>query len=212
MSIDQQQLYPLLSVIVLVWGLLDCFFGYRIFKITILFWGAIAGGILGAAAATQLSPEISVMLIGLVIGALIGAGLAFALYLVMVFLMGLCCGFALAALLLPQQQSWIILVCGLVFGVLGGWLALKVQRGVLIVATAMLGSLRAVLAAMYFTHHLDWSYYFSGHPEQLSALLEVHTWLLPVVLGLAIIGILAQSGQGEKSEARERSSDGKKRK
>lgn len=50
MHIDAD-LYPWFSVAALVWGLLDCFFGYRIFKLTVTLLGAIAGALLAQMAA-----------------------------------------------------------------------------------------------------------------------------------------------------------------
>jgi len=48
---DHADLYPWISLGAIVWGLLDVFFGYRIFKVTL----AAVGGLIGLAAAHGLA-------------------------------------------------------------------------------------------------------------------------------------------------------------
>jgi hypothetical protein len=207
------ELYPWLSAFFLIWGLLDCFFGYRIFRITIIFWGAVLGGFLGIAASGALESNPAAIWIGLGVGALVGGALAFFLYLVMVFLAGLSFGIMTGVVLLQEQAAWIAWGSGLALGLLCGWLALKLQRVALILITALAGALRAVVAAMYFTHQIDWNYYLTQHPEQLPALWDAHPWLAPVVIGVATLGALAQFGvEDDPAPADRTNGSGKKRK
>lgn len=203
---DLRELYPWISAGAVVWGVLDVFFGYRIFKITLALVGALIGLGAGQALAGLLGAAGTGEAVGMVIGAMLGAGLAFLLYLAAVFVAGFGFGVTLGVLLLSQQSQAVILVAGLVLGVIGGFLAVKVQRVLIVLATALLGSFRAVLALSYFTSQLDWLFYFR-QPAQMPALLEGNGWMFPSILVLAAIGTVAQlelgGGAPKKRDAEE---------
>jgi len=184
-------LYPWFSVAALVWGLLDCFFGYKVFKLTLALLGAVAGGILAQAGAHAVGLGNGAELAALIVGALAGAGLAFLLYIAGVFVAGFLFGATLALLLLSHFHPMVVLLSAVIVGIIGGIAAVKLQRVVIILATALTGAFRAVLALMYFTSQLDWAYYFSD-PRHLPALMDANAWLLPAVLVLAAVGAIAQ--------------------
>jgi hypothetical protein len=87
----------------------------------------------------------------------------------------------------------VALLTGLVLGVVGGFVAVKIQKVLLILATALLGAFRTMAAIMYFTHKIDWMYYFQ-RPQQIPALIDSNNWLLPAVLTLAAVGSFVQFG------------------
>lgn len=184
-------LYPWISAGAIAWGLLDVFFGYRIFKVTL----AVVGGLLGLAAGHTLANAAGfgpgAQVAALVVGALLGAGLAFLLYIAAVFVAGFGFGATLGLLLLSNYHHMVALLTGAVLGVIGGFLAVKVQRILIVLSTALLGSFRAVLALSYFTSQLDWLYYFR-QPDQLPALIEGNGWMFPSILALAAVGVIAQ--------------------
>ena len=189
----------------MAWGLLDCFFGYRIFKVTVTFWGIVVGAIFGQAAGEALGMGLPGEIGGTIVGALLGGGLAFMLYLAAVFLAGFLFGVTLGMLLLANYNQNVALMGGCVMGLVGGIAALYLQKLVLILATALVGSFWTLVAAMYFTQHLDWLYYVQ-EPRQIPALIEGNSWLLPGVLILAAIGAIAQFelrslGSGKKNSA-----------
>lgn len=196
---DLNEFYPWISAGAIVWGLLDVFFGYRIFKITL----AVVGGLIGLGAAHALagvlgsSPVVATAL--LVVGAMLGAALAFLLYLAAVFVAGFGFGATLALLLLASQPPVVSLIAGIVLGIIGGFLAVKAQRILIVLSTSLLGSFRAVLALTYFTSQIDWLFYFR-QPDQLSALLEGNGWIFPSVLALAAVGVVAQLELGKSKE------------
>lgn len=194
------ELYPWISAGALAWGVLDCFYGYRVFKVTLAVVGGLAGAILGQAAAVALGLGSAWELGGLIIGGLLGAGLAFFAFLVGVFLAGFGFGATLGMLLLANYNHMVALLSGLVLGVVGGVAAIKLQRVLLILSTALLGAFRAVIALAFFTSRLDWLYYLR-QPEQLPALIENRPWMLPSILALAVVGVLVQFGLGDKSGA-----------
>lgn len=206
----EPELYPWFSIAALVWGLLDCFFGYRIFKITVGLLGAVIGAILGQMAARATGLGAGWELGALAAGALLGAGLAFLLYLVGVFLSGFSFGAVLAMLLLAHFDRMVALLGALVVGIVGGVAAVKLQRVVIILATALTGSFRAVLALMYFTTQLDWPFYFS-QPQQLPALIDTNGWVLPAVLVLAAVGSIAQFEVGGGKGGKASGGDSKKK-
>ena len=193
MRIDPE-LYPWLSVCLIAWGLLDCFLGYRVFKATVAVWGVILGACIGHAAAVALGLMLTGQIGGAVIGALLGTGVAFMLYLAAVFIAGLFFGLTLGLLLFSNYNPNMALLAGCGLGLVSGFVAIKLQKVLLILATALLGSFRALLALMYFTHQTDWAFYLLQQPRQIPALIDNTPWLLPVTLTLAVAGALSQFG------------------
>jgi len=192
---DLASLYPWISAGALAWGVLDVFFGYRIFKVTLAIVGGLIGVVLGQAAATALALGPGGQIAAMVVGALLGAGLAFLLYIAAVFVAGFGFGATLGMLLLANFHHMVALLTGLVLGVIGGFLAVKVQRILIILSTALLGSFRAILALSFFTNQIDWLFYFK-QPDQMPALIDGNRWMFPSILALAAVGVFAQLGFG----------------
>ena len=188
---DLTELYPWISAGVMAWGVLDVFFGYHIFKVTLAIFGGLIGVLLGQAAATALALGPGLEIAGMVVGALLGAGLAYLLYIVAVFVAGFGFGATLGILLLANYHHMVALLTGLVLGVIGGFLAVKVQRILIILSTSLLGSFRAVLALSYFTSQIDWLFYFK-QPDQIPALIDGNHWMFPSILAFAAVGVIAQ--------------------
>ena len=192
---DLADLYPWISAGAMAWGVLDVFFGYRIFKVTLAIVGGLIGVVLGQAAATALALGPGGQIAAMVVGALLGAGLAFLLYIAAVFVAGFGFGATLGMLLLANFHHMVALLTGLVLGVIGGFLAVKMQRILIILSTSLLGSFRAVLALSYFTSQIDWLFYFK-QPDQMPALIDGNRWMFPSILALAAVGVFAQLGFG----------------
>jgi hypothetical protein len=189
------ELYPWISVAFLTWGLLDCFLGYKVFKVTLGLLGALVGAAIGRAVGLQLDLGLGWEITCLAVGAILGGFTAFFLYLAAVFLAGFGFGATLGVLLLAQQHQMVALGVGAVLGLAGGFLAIKIQRALLILATALLGSFRAVLAASYFVSKTDWLFYFT-QPQQTPALIAGEAWIFPAVLVLAVAGAVIQFESG----------------
>ena len=186
-----EELYPWISAGAIAWGVLDCFFGYRIFKLTLAVLGGLIGVVFGQAAGAALGMGAAGEIGGLLVGGLLGAGLAYLLYIAAVFVTGFLFGATLGILLLANFNHMVALLSGGVIGVIGGFLAVKLQRVVIMLSTALLGSFRAMLALSYFTSRMDWLYYFQ-HPDQLPALIDNNAWMFPSILALAAVGVIAQ--------------------
>lgn len=192
------ELYPWYSVALITWGVLDCFFGYRVFKITLALFGGLLGIGFGQAAATALGFEPGALTASLIVGGLLGAGLAFLLYIAAVFVTGCLFGATLGILLLANYHHMVALLAGGVLGLVGGLLAVKIQRVLIILSTALRGAAGAVLALAYFTHQIDWLYY-CRQPDQLPALIDSNPWVLPAILAVAAVGAIAQFELGGSS-------------
>jgi len=186
-----EQLYVWMSVGAIAWGLLDCFFGYRVFKITLAVVGGLLGLLLAQAASTALRFGAGTEVIVMIVGGLLGASVAFLLYKGAVFVAGFGFGATLGVLLLTHYNDMVALMSGVVLGIVGGFLAVKLQRVLIILSTALLGSFRTILAIAYFTGKVDWIYYYQ-QPQQMPALIDNNAWMLPSVLGLAVVGAIAQ--------------------
>lgn len=195
---SEPELYPWISLAAIAWGALNCFFGYKLFKITLSLQGALIGGIFGQAAGAAMGFGSGGEIGGLIIGALLGAGIAFLLYIAAVFAAGFFFGASLGILLLSNFHHMVALLSGLVLGVIGGFLAVKLQRVLIILSTALVGSFFAMIALSYFTNRTDWLYY-CRQPAQLPALIEGTKWMLPAIVGLGAVGVMAQFGLGGKS-------------
>jgi hypothetical protein len=204
---DLAELYPWISAGAIAWGLLDCFFGYRVFKITL----AVVGGLVGLAAGHGIAAALGLgdtaVLVSMVVGAVLGGVLAFMLYIAAVFIAGFGFGATLGMLLLANYQQMVSVLVGVITGIIGGFLAVKAQRILIILSTSLLGAFRTVLAITYFTSQLDWLYYFR-QPGQLPALIEGNPWMFPSILTLAAAGVIAQlelggSGTDPKKKARQ---------
>lgn len=195
------ELYPWFSVAVIAWGVLDCFFGYRVFKITLALVGGVLGGVLGQLAATALGAGPVGLTASLLVGGVLGAGLAFLLYIVAVFVAGFGFGVTLGILLLANYHPMVALLSGGLLGIVSGFLAVKIQRVLIMLSTALLGAFRAVLGLAYFTTQIDWLYYFR-QPDQMPALIGGNPWMFPSILALAVVGVMAQfelgGGAGKK--------------
>lgn len=200
------ELYPWISAGAIAWGLLDCFLGFRVFKITLAVFGGLVGVVFGQALGAALGLGPAGEIGGLVVGGLIGVALMYLLYLAAVFVAGFLFGATLTIMLLANLHQMVALLSGCVAGLVAGFLAVKLQRVVLILATALLGAFRVTVAACYFTEQLDWLFYYQK-PQQIPALVGGHPWMLPAVLAGAAIGAAVQFGGGKSAKKKSKDAD-----
>ncbi len=148
-----QQYAPAFMAGAIVLGLLFCFFGYRIFRIMLAVGGGIAGGggAVGFALTQWAWPEMwwAVVLLGLAAAA-VGAVLMIIAYYVGVFLAG--AGFAatIAAVLVGVNADNLYLEALIPAAIVGGVLALIIQKLLIILVTSFTGSASAMAGAYYF--------------------------------------------------------------
>jgi hypothetical protein len=139
--------YQLPAAIVLVLGgIVGCFFGYRLFRIVL----AISGFIVGAGLASSIfgMSDTWPMIAAAVIGGLIGAAILFFAYYAGVALTGAVLGAVVAniAFAAGDRAPSVIAVIGL--SVLGAALAMYLQRYFIIVGTAFGGAWTIIVGAM----------------------------------------------------------------
>lgn len=125
--------------VILVFGILNCVFGYRLLR----FWMMIGGFFVGAGLAlivvhTMGMQEKSTMLIAALATGVVFAVIAFLIYKAGVFILAAGIGWALSIYFLHPTSSASFFACILI-GVALGSMAVKYCREVLIVATSLIG-------------------------------------------------------------------------
>lgn len=177
-----------------------CFLGYRTVKFIIGLTGfIIAGGVAGLLVHWATNEHIIATAIATLIGGISGAFALFFLYKVGIFSVGLL-GATLIAhnLLTDRPESWIPLAI-LGFGVVGGLVAILVERPAMKLATATLGAWLIVSGGAYF---------LSGSPEitdltQAFTIQEERGIVLASWAVLSLAGFVAQWATGSKDKAPE---------
>jgi hypothetical protein len=137
--------YPA-AVLLVVGGIVACFFGYRLFKFVL----GIFGFILGALAASSIwgSSDTVYMVLAALLGGLVGGLLLLAAYFVGVALVGAGLGALLANLLWTQIEGDPHPFVVILFSVAGALLATWLQRYVIILGTAFGGAWTMIVGAM----------------------------------------------------------------
>ncbi len=172
-------------------GVIECFFGYRIFRVILaltgfLFGSTLAGGV--AYAFSSPSSQLILTLLGGVIGGLMGAGFMFWLYHCGLFLLGVFLGSTVGASLvaLVGRPPSPVLVVGL--GLAGGVAAILFQRLMIIVSTGFGGAWSAIFGIAFFAGIVD--------PRHLDRLYRISNRdLYPLLLAwvsLGSVGVLTQ--------------------
>ena len=134
------------ALVLLLGGIVACFFGYRLFRIVL----AIFGGIFGAMLATSVfgASDTGSMLAAAVAGGVLGAAVLFAAYFVGVALMGAGLGALIANLALSagdRDPHFLIVIFA---AVAGAAVSIYLQRYFIIVGTGFVGAWTLIIGAM----------------------------------------------------------------
>ena len=118
-----EEISKVLSIPCIIFGALNCFFGYKIFRVMCGIKGFFAGAILGTIFGL-FSMNSGITVLCALIGGIIGAVLAYAAYLLVVFLSCFGTGVLLGTVLMISSGNYSGIVigavmCGLLIGVLG---------------------------------------------------------------------------------------------
>ena len=165
MEILEPILPHLVSGMLAIWGLLDCFFGYRIFRYTVAALGFLCGGLAGAAIGFTYFPEPTWVPVAVAFGsAVFGGFLAWSLLQFGLALLGsLSGGLLVSSILTPEDGLlyWIPLCAAALIGAL---LAVFLMRVMVVLLTALTGSFRFVIGVGFFfggigflEFHDDWT-------------------------------------------------------
>ena len=125
--------------VLLAFGILNCILGYRLLRFWVMLFGFVLGGGAGFAVAYTTGMSDKLMYAAAVlIGGVLLALLAFLIYKVGIFVIGTGIGMALGIYVLHPTSSAVFFLC-ILLGVGLGILAMRFVKGVLIVATSLLG-------------------------------------------------------------------------
>jgi hypothetical protein len=142
-------------VMILLWSLANCFYGYRIFRVMTAFYSIVFVALLAAFLAAPLGPI--VLLLALIVGILVGWLLRSSMYYVIVFIMGFAIGYVvvlvamcLLAAFAPELSEVVRMIVAGVIGVAAGALALVLHRPIFIAGSAFFGAVGAVACVDFF--------------------------------------------------------------
>jgi hypothetical protein len=133
------------AALLLVGGVVSCFFGYRLFRIVL----ALSGFFIGALLPSSFMPPSSTgtLLVVALVGGLVGAAIMFTAYFVGVALAGAVLGALIANLLFSGAGDPHILTV-IVGAIVGSGLAMWLQRYFIIIATGFGGAWTIFVGAM----------------------------------------------------------------
>lgn len=179
----------LVPVLLIGFGLVNCFFGYRLFKLMLALWGFLLGVIVGAIIANSLAEEqTSWLVVGVVVGGLLGAVLLRSLYMFGVFVVGGIAGALLANAgggMLGVETPLVVIV---VFAIVGGIAVMILQRVAIILTTAILGAwaiVRGISLLLTGSESLP-----AGATSMTTPAQEIGLPVLIVLILLAILGVV----------------------
>jgi hypothetical protein len=153
---------PVLHGFIALWGLLDCFFGFKIFRATLKILTAFAFAVLGASIAARLVPDsVPVFVIACAVGLILGFIVGWYIYKASIVAMAMFGGFVLAAPFVSTMGANAFLAqCGV--AVAAGILAFFLLEPVVIVSMALTGAYRVVFGLMFFMGGQNLMDYISG--------------------------------------------------
>jgi hypothetical protein len=134
------------AIVLLVGGIVACFFGYRLFRIVLAFAGFMLGGF-AASSLFGMSDTVS-MVLAFVIGGLVGAGILIAAYFVGVALIGAGLGAAAANLFFATSDRDPHFLAVVFLSIAGATAAMYLQRYFIIVGTGFGGAWTMIVGAM----------------------------------------------------------------
>ena len=153
------------AIVLLIGGMVSCFFGYRLFRIVLAFSGFVIGALLASAPAA--ASDTWVMLMAALVGGLIGAGVLLAAYFVGVALTGAALGAVAANLMFAatgQDPHYMVLI---LMTLLGAAAAMYLQRYFIIVGTAFGGAWTLIVGTMALL----------GNPGAITAAAAGNVWV-----------------------------------
>jgi len=184
-------------------GLLVCFFGCRIVKLSVGVMGLIAGATGGWAAGLQFAPHNNTVIIACAVaGGLVGAILCIWLFFFGIFLLGASAGVVVAIAVLNATGHQPEPIPVLVAAAASGIVALLLRNFMIIVSTAFSGSylLTAGLLRLFTgTQHTLWFEQLKGDSALTLGYVALGVWLL-----FGLVGMRFQFKAGHKKKAPEK--------
>lgn len=191
--------YKFLFVLLfLVFGIFQCFYGYRFFKAIMALFGFLIGAALGFLIGGLIGKNEIPAFVGALIGGGIMAELVVLFYYVSVFLMGASVGgisMVLLNLLFQMPPNITVII---IAAILGGIIALYFQKLVIILGTSFNGAYLIISSLfLLFMHPEKFSFLFYLNDQAISFYnLETTVFLYSIlILLLGIIGVFFQYGK-----------------
>ncbi len=192
----------LIALLSIAFGLFNCFFGYRMFRIMLAAYGFVLGAVAGFAfVSTVAAGQTLWLVLGAVAGGLLGALLMVVFYFVGVFVVGALAGALLIDVLFLALGLDPLLVVLIVVALVAGIAALFFQRIAVILATALAGAWTTIggAFALISGRELNLRQVFAQASEHR---LGLDLWLVLVLwLVLAVAGMIVQFRSAPKEEA-----------
>ena len=182
----------------IVFGIADCFFGYRVFRVVLSILGFIVGASIGLSLVGP-STQTTQFVVALV-GGLIGAIVINALYFLGIIIAGALLGALLVNLLLAAlgvEPNVILLVIG---AIIGGAVALVLNKFTIILSTAFSGAAAIIYGLTLFIPDLggfDPLGALSRAERSEPSLILLIAW---IILGIAGVGIQYRASEAEEAE------------
>lgn len=137
------------AVFLILFSLVTCFSGYRVFRLYLTILGFLVGFALGASLGYR-SPDATAVVFG-IIGGIVGMVLINLLYVISIILAGAGTGILIAyALMTPlnstHEGAMIAMAVG---GILGGFLALVLAKLIIMLSTAFSGAVGIVYGVLF---------------------------------------------------------------
>ncbi len=179
-----------IAILLGLFGFVNCFFGYSVFRALLPIWGLLIGAVLGLGGVQELAPgNPMVTVVGAVVGGVAGGVLFSSLYFFGVFMVG-----AVFVALLTRTAFALDggggfslpLIIGA--GLAGGLAALAAQKLLIVMATSFAGAAALITTLFALLDYQPLSHYFL-EPDVLGQ------FFLPAlggVLTLALVGVAVQ--------------------
>jgi hypothetical protein len=192
--------------VAIVAGILICFWGYRMLKVTLGIMGAVVGASAGWALGLSWFPQSpGLALVCVVLGAMIGAVLCLWLFFLGIFLLGASAGTAVATTVFNglgrQPDPLIVLIVAVVFGLL----AIVLQKFMIVISTAFSGSyllVAGILQLLAGTPNATplWIDPLQPGPK---GVLGLGAWIFWVVVGLSAAAFQFRDGRRREEVVRQ---------
>lgn len=182
-----REMYFVVGPLLVAIGILNCFFGYRLFKFVLGICGSLLGSmIVGSAVFSASGANQIAGIIGAVVGAFVGGWAMSYLYFLGIFAIGAILGIAVgAALTFGFQSELAVSVASAILGLGFGILALFLQKTVIIWSTAFSGALYAVAGGSLMLSQKEELVPPGQLPEMSAAAgLALVVWICVGILGL----------------------------
>ena len=183
------------AILLLLGGIVACFFGYRLFRIVLAVFGFIFGAFVSSSifGISDTTP----MIVAAVLGGIFGALLLLAAYFVAVALIGAGLGAVVANLLLSSGNQDPHFLFVVFFAIVGAAASMYLQRYFIIVGTAFGGAWSILVGALTLVGELTAPIELTAEPVWVAYLLDPvqeRQWVLVTWFVLGVVGTGVQLG------------------